>query len=165
MRRLITIVASALAAIALPAVAGADATQTVDSWSNQPVEFYAGDGLCTGQTVAGNGIESGSARITETSDGGVHVRGQAQQTIPLYAATGPPWDVHFGAYVGTWSSSVNFDEQIAPGGHDSLGSVAGGRIVYADGSTRYAQILFRLVLPPDGPPKLFLVKFVCGGAA
>ena len=79
--------------------------------------------------------------------------------------TGPPWDVHFGAYVGTWSASVNFDEQIAPNGHHSLGSVAGGRIVYADGHTQYFQILFRLVLPPDGPPKLFLVNFVCGGAA
>ena len=43
MRRLITIVAPVLAATALPAVAGADANQTVDSWTDQPMDlFYAG---------------------------------------------------------------------------------------------------------------------------
>jgi hypothetical protein len=161
MRKLITI-ACTLAAIALPPVAGAGAIQMVETWTNEPTGLFYNGEFCGGRTVAGYGTESGMARITETSNGGVHVRGHAEGTIPLYLATGPPWAVEFGDFLGTWNYSVSFDEQVAAGGQGSLGSVAGGRIEYADGSSQYFQVIFRLVLQQDGPPKLFLVKIICG---
>jgi len=167
--RLLTIrpllVVLALAALAVPATAAADgAVQTTETWTNEPVGlFYNGDGFCTGQTVAGYGVASGSAQITDTPNGGFHVRGSETTTWQLYEAFGPPWDVTFGDYVGTWTVTARFDEQFQPGARGSQGSVGAGTIVYADGSTERFQILFRLVLPPDGPPQLFLVKFVCSG--
>ncbi len=162
MRRFIVIAACVLVAIALPAIAAADANQIIETWSNEPSGLFYNGEFCGGRTVAGYGTESGMARITETPNGGSHVRGQIEGTIPLYEASGPPWDVQLGAFVGTWSYTTHFDEQIAPGGQGSLGSVGGGRVVYADGSSQHFQIVFRLVLQSDGPPKLFLVKIVCG---
>ncbi len=163
MRRLITIAACALAAITLPGVAAASVNQFVDTWTDEPTGLTYNGEFCGGLTVAGYGTESGMARITETSNGGSHVTGHAEGTVPFYEASGPPWDVTFGAFVGTWSYTVHFDEQIGPDGQGSEGSVSGGRIVYADGSSQYYQVVFRLVLQKDGPPKLFLVKIVCGG--
>jgi hypothetical protein len=40
--------------------------------------------------------------------------------------------------------------------------VANGRLTYPDGSWQTVHILFRMLIQPDSPPKLFLVKFVCG---
>lgn len=162
MRRLITIAACALAAITLPGVAAASVNQFVDTWTDEPTFTYNGE-FCGGLTVAGYGTESGMARITETSNGGFHMTGYAEGTVSLYEASGPPWDVTFGAFVGTLSYTAHFDEQIGPDGQGTEGGVGGGWIVYADGSSHYYQVLFRLVLQKDGPPKLFLVKIVCGG--
>jgi hypothetical protein len=149
--------------LAVTSVAAADATQIVETWTDEPTGlWYQGD-FCTGFTVAGYGVESGMARITETPNGGVHVRGHAEGVVQFYEAFGPPWDVTFGAFVGAWSYSANFDEQIAPGEQASLGDVVGGRMVYADGTSQYRQVVFRLVLQPDGSPKVFLVRAVCGG--
>ena len=158
----LVVAALAVAAFVVPAVAAGAVVQTTETWTNEPVGlFYNGDGFCTGQTVAGYGVASGSAQITDTPNGGSHVRGSETKTWQLYEAFGPPWDVTFGDYVGTWTVTVHFDEQFQPGARESQGSVGAGTIVYADGSTDRFQILFRLVLPPDGPPQLFLVKFVC----
>jgi hypothetical protein len=152
-----------LAALTLPAVVAASTDRTVETWTNEPTDlFYNSGGFCTGQTVAGYGIESGRAITTITPNDGFHVTGYAQGTYTLYEASGPPWDVTFGAFVGTWSYSISFDEQIAPGGNGSFGNTSGGRLVYADGSSQYFRIVFRFVPQPDGPPRLFLVKFVCG---
>jgi hypothetical protein len=162
MRRLIS-VAACIALLAVSGVAAAGADRTVETWTNEPTDlFYNSGGFCTGQTIAGYGIESGMAKITETPNGGAHVTGHAQGVYTLYEATGPPWDVHFGAFAGTWSYSVHFDEQAAPGGNGAFGSVSGGIFTYPDGSTQRFQIVFRFVPNPDGPPRLFLVKFVCG---
>jgi len=102
-------------------------------------------------------------QYTDTPNGGYHVRGYETVTWQLYEAFGPPWDVTFGDFVGTWTTTAHFDEQFQPGAHESQGSVSGGTVTYADGTTERFQIVFRLVLPPDGPPQLFLVKFVCSG--
>jgi hypothetical protein len=155
----------AAAALAVPAAAWAGADQTTETWTNEPSGlFYNGGGsFCTGQTVAGYGVSSGSAQITETPNGGFHARGSETTTVQLYEAFGPPWDVSFGAFVGTWTVTAHFDEQFQPGARESNGSVTAGTVTYADGTTERFQILFRLVLPPDGPPQLFLVKFVCSG--
>jgi hypothetical protein len=167
LRNIRKLLAIALAggALAAPAAALAGAVQTTETWSNEPTGLFynSGGGFCTGQTVAGYGVTSGSAQITDTPNGGYHVRGSATETYELYEAFGPPWDVTFGDFVGTWTMTVHFDEQFQPGARASQGSVAAGTIVYADGSTERFQILFRLVMPPDGPPHLFLVKFVCSG--
>ena len=163
MRRVLTIATLVLAAFALPAVAGARATHEIDSWTNEPSEWFQGD-FCTGYAVGGTGYESGSARITETANGGSHVTGSATGSVPLFKANGPgPWDPQFGDYVGTWTYTVKFDEEVGPDGQSTEGSVAHGRVVYADGSSQFRQVLFHLVLPQDGPPKLFLVRLVCGG--
>jgi hypothetical protein len=164
MRKLMFLAACALAAIALPTGATADATQTVETWTNQPTDlFYAGE-FCGGRTVAGYGLESGIARTTETSNGGSHVRGHAEGSVPLYEASGPPWDVTFGAYVGTWTYSINFDEQVPPGGQASLGSTSGGDVVYADGTVAHYEVAFRLVFSQNGTPKLFFAQVSCGSA-
>jgi hypothetical protein len=156
-------IAAAIALAASAPVAAAGSNQIVETWTDEPTGlWYQGD-FSTGFTVAGYGLDSGMARITETPNGGVHVRGHAEGVVQFYEAFGPPWDVTFGAFVGTWSYSAHFDEQIAPGEQGSLGDVIGGRMVYADGSSQYRQVVFRLVLQPDGPPKLFLVRAVCGG--
>jgi hypothetical protein len=156
-------VLAGLALVVVPAVTAAPAQQFVETWTNEPQDLYYNGEFCNGGTVAGYGTESGMARITETANGGLHVRGHAEATIPLYEASGPPWDVQFGAFVGTLTWRTNFDEQVAPGGQVSLGGVSVGRLVYADGSSQAYGVVFRLVLTPDDTPKLFLVKIICGG--
>jgi len=156
-------VLAALALVLVPAVTAAPAQQFVETWTNEPQDLFYNGEFCNGGTVAGYGTQSGMARITETANGGVHVRGQAEGTIPLYEASGPPSDVEFGAFVGTLTWRTSFDEQAAPGGQVSLGSVSVGRVVYADGTSQTFGIVFRMVLTPDDMPKLFLVKIICGG--
>jgi hypothetical protein len=163
MRKLIAIAASiALVATIVPALAAGTTIHSVETWTNEPTDFYNGDGFCTGTPVAGPGLESGTAKITETANGGFHATGRTEGVYALYEATGPPWDVQFGAFVGTWSYTTRIDEQIAPGGNGSFGSVGNGTITYANGSTQKFQIVFRYVPNPDGPPRRFLVTFVCG---
>ncbi len=165
MGKLIALAASiVLVAAVVPALAGSTTIHSVDNWTNEPTDFYNSGGFCTGTTVAGPGLESGTAKITETANGGSHVTGRAEGAYMLYEATGPPWDVQLGAFVGTWSYTTRFDEQIAPGGNGSFGSVGSGTITFANGSTQNFQIVFRFVPNPDGPPRRFLVKFVCGPA-
>src|SRR3954447_1586432 len=158
-------VAAAAVAIAVPASAGAGgATQTVETWSHVTDDLvYAGDGLCGTQTVAGRLVDgSGIARITDLPAGGSIVRGHAGETWSLYEASGPPWDVTYGAFYGTMTMHVAFEELTPPSGETILGNVADGRLVRADGTWQTVHILFRMVIPPAGPPKLFMVKFVCG---
>ena len=154
----------AAAAVAVPAALAGGATQTVETWSHVSGDpFYAGDGLCGSGTVAGTLVDgSGIARITETANGGVHVRGYSDDVWQLYNASGPPWDVTLGTFFATMTVHVPFDEEIAPNTQDVLGNLAAGRLTYADGSWQTIHILFRMLIPPDQPPKFFMVKFVCG---
>ena len=167
MRRVIITVASLVAAIALPAVAGAGsgATHDFDSWTNEPTEWFQGE-PCDGSPIVGRGLESGSARITETANGGAHVTGSATGVVPFYQANGPgPWDPQPGAYARYVDRArVHFDEQVDTrrAGDGRIG-LRRAVLVYPDGSSQFRQVLFRLVRSQDGPPRLFLVKFVCGG--
>ena len=158
-------VAIAAVALAIPAAAGAGATQTVETWSHvSGDQFFAGDGLCGTQSVAGPLTDgSGIVRITQTANGQVTVRGHSDDTWQLYEASGPPWDVTFGAYYGTMTVHVSFEELEISNGQGVQGSATNGTLVRADGSSQTVHILFRLLLPPDGPPKLFIVNFTCGG--
>ena len=162
MRKLITIAACVLAVVALPAAAAAGANHFIEVWTNEPTGLFYNGEFCGGRTVAGYGIGSGMARITETPNGGFHATGRAEGSIPLYEVTGPPWDFTVGAFLGTWTYSRHFDEQFAPGGQASLGGMSTGQVQYADGTSQKFQIVFRLVFPKEGPPKLFLVKIICG---
>jgi hypothetical protein len=153
-----------VAAVAVPA-ATAGATQTVETWSHVSGDlFFAGDGLCGTTEVAGYLVDgSGVARTTEAPNGGVYVRGYSDDTYELWEASGPPWDVTFGAPYGTLTVHTPFDELATAGGQEILGSVATGRLTRPDGSWQTVHILFRMLIQPDSPPKLFLVRFTCGG--
>jgi hypothetical protein len=147
------------------ASSAAAAPPVVETWSGVSGDpFYAGDGLCGSGTVAGTLVDgSGLARITETQNGGAIVRGYSDDTWRLYEASGPPWDVTFGAFFATMTVHVPFQELTMQNGQSVQGSVATGRLVYADGSSQAVKIVFRLVLSADGPPSIFLVHFACGG--
>jgi hypothetical protein len=162
-----SIVAVAFAAVvtAVPAAAAGGATQTVETWSHVSGDlFYAGDGLCGTKTVAGPLVDgNGIARTTETPNGGSIVRGHSDDTWSLYEASGPPWDVTFGAFYGTMTVHVPFEELVPPSGETVLGNVSTGRLVRADGTWQTVHILFRMVIPPGAPPKFFIVRVTCGG--
>jgi hypothetical protein len=156
-------VVAALALGAVPAVAHADAVQVVESWTDVPIGPFFSSENCLGKTIAGFGTGSGGARITLTSNGALQIRDFAHDTWQLYEATGnPEIGVVLGAFFATWTVDAHGGEHVAPNGQGSLGSVAHGWLTYPDGTRQFFQIVFRLVLQPDGPPKVFLVKFVCG---
>ena len=166
MRRLITIAACALAAVALPTVATASAVQFSASWTDEPTFWYMGEFACTGKPslVAGHGLSSGSVRVTETADpAGAHVRLAIEGSVRLYEASGPPWDVQLGAYVGTWTYRAHQVEEYNPGGNAALSGVSHGEIVFADGGAAMLKIGFTLVLDREEGPKLFFAKASCGG--
>ncbi|SRR6266545_1172409 len=161
MRRLITIAAFVIAAIAPPTVAAAGAIHFPDSWYDDAAFHYAGDWCGTGQTLAGVGISSGTAKITETANGGSHAVAQVEGSVPLYEATGPPWDVVLGDYVGTYTSSGTGKEEDAPGGQAALGGSSHGVMVYADGTTQKIETTWHLVIGEDGSWKIFFAHTAC----
>lgn len=167
MRKLILIATCALAAaVLLPAAASAGAVHFSESWTNEPTFFYMGEFACSGKpaTVAGTGLDSGSVHVTETTDPeGAHVRLDIEGSVDLYEAFGPPWDVQYGAYVGTWTYSAHQVEQYGPGGTAALSGVLHGEIVFADGNTARLKIGFTLVFDRDEGTKLFFAKAACGG--
>lgn len=167
MHKLINIAMFALAAaLLLPAAAGAGALQISESWTDEPTFFYMGEFACTGKPalVAGPGLSSGSVRVTETArPEGAHVRLAIEGEVSLYEASGPPWDVQLGAYVGTWTYRAHQVEEYNPGGNAALSGASHGEIVFADGSTAMLKISFTLVFDRDDGPKLFFAKAACGG--
>jgi len=163
MRRFIAVASIVVAAVALPTVAAAGASHFVDSWSNEPVDQFAGDWCGTGRTLAGTGVESGSVKVTETSNGGSHVVGESAGTVLLYEATGnPDVGVTLGDYAGTYTYSGTFKEEHAPGGQGAFGGASQGVMVYADGTTQKVQVTWHLVPQPGDWPKLFFAHFNCG---
>jgi hypothetical protein len=165
--RSLLVAAFAAAVLAVPAAASAGgAVQFSDSWSDEPTFWYMGEFACQGKPsiVAGNGLDSGSVQVTETVDPqGAHVRLSIDGSVDLYEAFGPPWDVQFGVYVGTWTYSAHQVEQYGPGGTAALSGVSHGTIVFADGDTAQLKIGFTLVLDREEGPKLFFAKAACGG--
>jgi hypothetical protein len=166
MLKLIAIATSVVAAALLPAAASAGAVQFSGSWTDEPTFWYMGEFACTGKptVVAGPGLDSGSFRVTETTNPeGAHVRLDIEGSVDLYEASGPPWDVELGAYVGTWTYSAHHVEQWNPGGTAALTGATHGTIVFADGSAAMLKISFTLVLDREDGPKLFFAKAACGG--
>ncbi len=161
MRKLITIAACALVAIALPTVAAAGASHFVETWTDEPTSWFGPD-PCIGKFVTGTGVESGTASIVETPNGGFHVRVDGYGTVDLYEANGPgPWDPQPGAYVGTWTYEVKISDQAPPDGQGALTGVIAGQFVLADGRSAYRKVNFHLTWDRNGPPKVFFAKSVC----
>ena len=103
-------------------------------------------------------------RVTETTNPeGAHVRLDIEGSVDLYEASGPPSDVQYGAYVGTWTYSAHQVEQYGPGGTAALSGVSYGEIVFADGDTARLKIGFTLILDREEGPMLFFAKAACGG--
>lgn len=157
--------ALAVAATAVPAAGAGGATQTVDTWSHVSGDtFYNGEGICNSSTIVGILVDgSGIARITETDNGGAFVRGYSDDTWALYNASGPPWDVTLGSFYGTMTVHATFEELVPANGQMILGSSTNGTVVYPDGSSQTVHILFRFLLQPSSPPRIFFVKVTCGG--
>jgi hypothetical protein len=164
-RKLIALVATGLALVVAPSLALAGATQSTESWTDEPTNFFTPN-ACVRKQVTGSGLESGTAWITETPSGGTHVRGAFHGRIALYEALGPgPWDPQPGAYVGTWTYDGTFSDQAPP---DESGAVTGtshGPFVLADGRSLMLSSQFHLTFDKAGnPPKLFFAHFECAGS-
>ena len=167
MRKLIGIATCVLAtAVLLPTAASAGAVQISESWTDEPTSWYMGEFACDGfsAAVAGTGTNSGSVRVTETTNPeGAHVRLDIEGSVDLYEAFGPPGDVQYGANVGTWTYSAHQVEQYGPGGTAALSGVSYGEIVFADGDTARLKVGFTLILDREEGPQLFFAKAACGG--
>jgi hypothetical protein len=142
--------------------AGQGATQSVETFTEQ-ANFFGPD-ACTGLTIVGTGTQSGTAYITETSNGGAHVRVDIQGSVDLYQANGPgPWDPQPGPFVGTWTYQDSISDQASPDGQGATTGVTSGQFVLADGTSVRRQVMFHLTWDKTGPPKLFFAKFICAG--
>ena len=169
LRRLLVGLASAVAiAAVLPSVAGAvGATQTLETFTNEPGGFILFEDPCTGQQVGGYTFDTGWVRTTETPNGVVQGRGHILSTVDLYVTDVPPWDpsfTGFGPLVGRWTFVNDFAGPVLPDGRVVNGFVETGRLTYPDGTTSHLLVTFRFVLPPDGPPTVFFLKAVCGAS-
>src|SRR5262245_14386104 len=170
-RRLAVAFVTAAAAIALgaatPGVAGAGgATQTIETFTNQPGGFLLFEDPCGGQQVGGYTVDTGWVRTTETPTGAVQARGHIVSSADLYVVNAPPWDpsfTGFGPFVGTWTFVTSFAGPVLPDGRVVNGFVETGQLTYADGTTSHVLVTFRIVLAPDAPPTVFFLKAVCGG--
>ena len=170
-RRLVVAFVTAAAAVALVAAmpglaGGAGATQTVETFTNQPGGFLLFEDPCSGQLVGGYTLDTGWVRTTETPTGAVQALGHIVSTADLYVVNAPPWDpsfTGFGPFVGTWTFVTSFAGPVLPDGRVVNGFVETGQLTYADGTTSHVLVTFRIVLPPDGPPTVSFLKAVCGG--
>ena len=168
-RRLIGAGVAALAVflLILPAIASADAgqgaTQSVQTFT-EPTNFFGPD-ECTGKTITGTGTQSGTSWISETPNGGTHVRTEIQGSVDLYEANGPgPWDPQPGAFVGTWTYQATISDQAPPDDQGSTTGISSGPLVFPDGTSARRQAMFHITWAKDGsPPKLFFAKFICSG--
>ena len=161
------IAAAAIAVAAMPTAARAvGATQTVDTFTDQPGGFLFFEDPCSGQQVGGYTLDTGWVRTTETPNGTVQTRGHIVSTVDLYVVDVPPWDpsfTGFGPLVGTWTLTTSFAGPMFADGGFVNGFVETGRLVYPDGSSSHLLVHFRMVQPAAGPPKVFFVKAVCEG--
>jgi hypothetical protein len=163
-RKLVAVIVGALALVTAP-VALATVDQFTDSWTDEPTEFFQPN-ACVKKQATGTGVESGTATVTITSNGSVHVRGETHGTITLYEALGPgPWDPQPGALIGTWTYEGRFSDQAPPNQAGALSGTAHGPFVLADGRTVMLMSEFHVTFDTAGnPPKLFFAHFACGGS-
>jgi len=157
---------SALCLLIVPGLAGGDtgqgATHSVETFT-EPANFFGLD-ECTGKTITGAGTQSGTALITETSNGGVHVRVNFAGSVDLYEANGPgPSDPQPGAFVGTWTFQGTTNDEAGPDGQGSTTGITSGPFVFPDGTSARRQSMFHLTWEKNGPPKIFFAHFVCAG--
>lgn len=149
----------------LPAVAAGEggAIHSVETFTETTNWF--GPDECSGKTITGTGTETGTVYVTETPNGGVHVRIEIQGSVDLYEATGPgPWDPKPGAFIGSWSYESSISDQAPPDGQGATTGVASGPLVLADGTTVRRQTMFHLTWDKNPqPPKVFFAKFICSG--
>jgi len=167
MRHQRSIAAIVVAACGLAVVPLAFATvgHFTESWTNEPVEVFQPN-ACVKKQATGTGVESGSVRITETSNGSGHVIGETHGTIAFYEALGPgPWDPQPGAYIGTWTYDGRFSDQAPPNEAGAVSGTSHGPLVLADGTTVMMNTEFHLTFDKAGnPPKVFFAHFACGGS-
>lgn len=149
----------------IPAIAsGAGSTHTVQTFA-EPTSWFGPD-TCSNTTITGTGTQSGTDYITETDNGGVHVRTDLQGSVDLYEANGPgPWDPQPGRFIGHWDYTSSISDQAPPAEDGSTTGKSSGTLTFPDGSTAKRQVLFHITWDKDGnPPKIFFAKFVCAGA-
>lgn len=163
MKRLIigmTLVGIAAALAPALSAAGDGATQNVDTFTEQTTWF--GPDECSGVTITGQGTQTVTAYVTQTSNGSFHERDVVSGSVALYQANGPgPWDPQPGRFIGNWTYSGETSDQGPPDGGGATTGVTAGWLVYPDGSTARRQVMFHITWQPDGPPKLFFARFIC----
>ncbi len=85
---------------------------------------------------------------------GAHVRLDIEGRVDLYEASGPPWDVQLGAFVGTWTYSAHQVEQYNPGRQRSAQRRSRtGRSSSPTAAAAMLKIGFTLVFDRDGRPR------------
>jgi hypothetical protein len=85
-RTLIALVVTGLALAVAPALAFAGVNQFVDTWTDEPTHFFSPN-ACVEHQAVGDGVESGTAWITETANGTVHVRVRSTARSPCTTRT------------------------------------------------------------------------------
>jgi hypothetical protein len=160
------VTAAFVATLGLAVVPFAFATvdQFTESWTEQTHSFQPN--ACVKKQATGTGVESGTAWITVTTNGSVHVRGETHGTVAFYEALGPgPWDPQPGAYIGTWTYDGRFSDEAPPDESGALSGTSHGPFVLANGSTVMLNSEFHLTFDKAGePPKVFFAHFACGGS-
>jgi len=164
MRKLILIAACAFAAAALPAFAAGGAVHTIETFTDEPTNFFGPD-PCVGINVTGHGTESGTVEVVEPPSGGAHVRIDLRGSVDLYEATNPdPSDPRPGAFIGTWTYEAHISDQAPPNFTGAVTGVTAGPFALADGRVLRRQVSFHLTFAEVGPPKVFFAHGVCSGA-
>ena len=163
MRRLILIAACALAAAALPSLAGAGAVQGSETFTETFSMF--GPDPCVDTFVTGIATQSGTATFVDTPSGGTHVRVDFAGSVDLYEATNlDPNDPRPGAFIGTWTYEGHTSDQAPPNGKGAVTGVTSGSLALADGRVLQRQASFHLTFDEEGlPAKVFFADFVCSG--
>ena len=142
MRKLILIAACALAAAALPALAGAVAFHGHETFTESFTLF--GPDPCVDKVVTGIATQSGTATFVETPNGGFHVRVDFSGRVDLYEATGWSRDLQPGAFVGTWTYEAQSSDQAPSNFKGAVTGVTSGTLVLADGRVLRRQVSFHL---------------------
>jgi hypothetical protein len=159
-----TLAALLLCALSLPGLAAGDGATHSSGTFTEATNWFGPD-ECSGGTITGSGVQTGTYYDTLTANGGVHERVDIQGSVDLYVANGPgPWDPQPGAFVGTWTYQNSISDQAPPDGQGSTTGIASGPLVRPDGTTVRRQAMFHITWDKSPqPPKLFFAKFICSG--
>ena len=164
MRKLILIAACALAAAALPSLAGAGAVHGSETFTETFSMF--GPDPCVDKFVTGIATQSGVATLRRPAQRrDACPRSTSAASVDLYEANGPgPWDPRPGAFVGTWTYEGHVSDQAPPSFKGAATGVTSGPFVLADGRVLRRQVSFHLTFDEEGlPAKVFFAHGVCSG--